>query len=189
MAIFRFRENEIENPATVDAFREIATILNDLTREIESGQFGSNHLLEGYATGRNVLRSVRWRITPGATPGTNITIITSGIAGTEFNIPGLASGTDLGKGATVGDYSLNAGGSIITVNTTETVVGIISTSFVTHDVNTSSTTGMWIPWTSIVAGKLTLGIIPRGTQARVDWTTIMDAGDRVEFHASFITST
>ena len=189
MSVFRFREADIEDPATIDAFREIATIINDLTREIESGQFGNNHLLEGYATGRNVLRSVRWRITPGATPGTNITIITGAVSGTQFNIPGLANATDLGKGATVGDYSLDAGGSIITVNTTETVVGIISTSFVIHDLNTSSTTGMWTPYTRIIADKLTLRIVPRGTQSPVDWTTVMDAGDAVDMEVGFITST
>ena len=149
---------------------------------------GGNHLLEGYATGRSIIRSVLLQITPGATPGTNISVSDIGALNRSFNTPTIVDGTNIAKSGSNGDFALDASGTIITMDVTEDVVGIISYSFRRHDINSSSTTEMYILDPIVTGGNLTIGISKRGSGAGVDWTTIMDAGDGADIFIAFVTS-
>lgn len=57
----------------------------------------ANYAIEGYSTGRNVLRSILLRIQPGSTPGMHINVsnITSTTLG--FNAPTITNGVDIDK--------------------------------------------------------------------------------------------
>ncbi|KKK89326.1 hypothetical protein LCGC14_2734220 [marine sediment metagenome] len=186
--VFRFRENEIENPAIVDAFKELSSVIRELEAEIRSTKRDPNYLLEGQSTERAVIRSVRFRITPGATPNTNIDISNQNTQGYGYNPPTLSNANDLAKSGTKGSYSLDSSGDTITVNTVEDVVGILSGSINIHDLNNSSVTEMYTAFPQIVSDKLVLKIVKRGSIAPVDWTTIIDADDRLDYQVVFLTS-
>jgi len=167
------------------------TITPSGTKIVAAGNVtvNSNFALEGYATSRNVIRCVRLKIQPGATPGTNINVTDMTSAGAEgFNGPTITDATNLAKSGTVGSFSLNAGGVALTLNITPDVVGILGVSIMSHDINTSSTSEMYVPEASIVGSNLILNITKRGAVANVDWTTVMDSGDTVEYLVSFVTS-
>ena len=150
----------------------------------------SNYALEGYPTGRNVLRSILLRVQPGATPGTNINVSDmSGVtAGLDFNVPTITDGTNIAKSGTSGSFSLNAAGTIITMNITEDVIGILGPAMRIHDINTSSQAELYLIQSRQVSNNLDLSLIRRGTSGTVDWTTVMDAGDMADIYISFITS-
>ena len=160
--------------------------------ELVTSQVAGNPLLiQGAAVGvdsNHILRSMRFRLRPGATPGTNINVgdnpTTPEIY--QYNAPVLTDATDLAASSTAGSYSLDAGNTI-TVNTAEKVVGILSASFLMHDLNSSSTSELYTPWPSIVSGALTLAIIKRGATQPVSWLTILDSGDEGQMQVCFIT--
>ncbi len=147
----------------------------------------ANHVLEGLSTGRTVLRSISLRVLPGATPGTDIDI-TLGGAGGSFNAPTINAATDLAKSGSSGSFALSAGGEIITMDITEDIVGSISATIGIHDINSSSTTELYVPSVAVSGTSLSISVFIRGTQVQSDWTTIMDAGDLVDINVAFITS-
>lgn len=150
----------------------------------------SNHAMEGYSTGRNVFRSILLRLQPGATPGTNINATDiSSVASAGFNVPTIVDGTNIAKSGTSNDFSLNAGGDVLTMDITEAIVGTAGASIKTHDLNSSSTTEVYFPDISFVSGNLALSIFKRGTITKSDLTTILDTGDLVDINISFVTST
>lgn len=148
----------------------------------------SNYALEGYSTGRNVLRAIRLAIQPGATPGTDIdvTLLTSGTFG--FNAPPITNADDLAKSGSDGSFSLNAGGTDLTLDITETVVGVLSSVVVVHDINGSSTSELYTCHASVSSGNILIGLLKRGQQSRTDLTSIMGAGDKADVFISFVTS-
>lgn len=147
----------------------------------------SNYLVEGYATGRNVIRSIRLEITPGGTPGTDISI--SDISSTiyTFNAPSITDVTNLEKNETDGQWNLNAAGEVIVLNLTENVVGILSASFAIQDLN-SSTAPTYYPSVVVLSNNLVISFSLEGTSANVDLTDILDAGDTCDLLISFVTS-
>jgi hypothetical protein len=186
---FRFRENEIESPAVVDAFKELQSIIRGLESEIRSTKRDPNFLLEGQSTERGIIRSVRFRISPGSTPGTNLTI--SDLSGSilDYNRPALIDGSNIAKSGSSGSYSLNAAGTIITIDLSEDIVGILGFSFATHDLNSGSTTEMYVPYVNRTTNLL-LSLIKRGSINFIDWlAVIVAAGDRCEMQVAFVTST
>ena len=149
----------------------------------------SNHVMEGYSTGQNVLRSVTLYFQPGATPGTNIDITSVSEGSTTFNTPTITDATDLAKSGSSGSFALDASGNLVTLDMTETVVGVLSASYWIHDINSSSTTETYFPLVTIVSGNLRISTNKRGNSSNVDWTSIMDAGDEAYIQIAFITST
>lgn len=147
----------------------------------------SNYVMEGYATGRNVLRAATFVIEPGGTPNTDIncSALSSDYG---FNTPTLTAATNLTAGTSGGVFGFAADGTNIKVEITEDIVGVISCSIVTHDINSSSQSEMYTVKVRAVSTFLYLYIIQRGTTASLDWRTVMDAGDKVEILVSFITS-
>ena len=94
----------------------------------------SDHSLKGNTANENILRTMVWNITPGATPGTDIT--TSDLSSTRgYNELTTTDATDLAKNASSGDWDLNSAGTLLSFSPTETIVGIVSNSIVLHDLN------------------------------------------------------
>jgi len=144
----------------------------------------ANYALEGYGTGRNIIRSTIFTLSPGATPGTNINISASD----AFNSPSVTNATNLAKSGTSGSFALSSDGLRITMDITAVIVGDISVSIGIHDVNSSSTSEMYFVDTSVSSGNLLFDTYKRGVQARSDLTGIMDAGDQLFFQVTYITS-
>ena len=134
-----------------------------------------------------VIRAVTLRFNPGATPGTNINIIDVGsIIG--FNRPTINNATDLVKNGTSGSFSLNADGSQVTMDITENIIGILSTSIQSHKINSSSTTEMYVSFAFFSSNNLIITLRKRGSTSNIDLTTILDAGDQCDVLISFITN-
>lgn len=144
--------------------------------------------LEGASAPRSVVRTVTFDISPGATPGTNIDVTVAVTAGRHYNLPILTDATNLAKSGTSGSYSLSSSGAVLTVDLTEVVLGILSSSITVHDINSSSTTEMWTGVAIAQSDKIDLGLVPRGSTSRIDLTGVMDAGDRVDILVCFITA-
>jgi hypothetical protein len=147
----------------------------------------SNHAVEGYSTGRNVLRSIRLRIYPGGTPNTNISVDHDTTAGRSFNTPTLTDGVDIANDSSNGSFALNDGSTRINVDVSN-AIGMISESILTHDLNSSSTSEMYFTNTVIISSDLSIAIMKRGSQSLVDWRTIIDAGDSITILISYISS-
>ena len=147
----------------------------------------SNYAVEGYSTGRNVLRSIRLNITPGSTPGTNISVDHDATAGRSFNTPSLTDGTDIANNASNGSFALNDGSTRINVDVSN-AIGMISESILIHDLNSSSTSEMYTTNTTVDSSDISIAIFKRGSQSLVDWRTILDAGDAMTVLISYVSS-
>ena len=75
-----------------------------------------NHVIEGFATSRNVIRSIRLKITPDGTPGTDISVDDISSTGYSFYAPIITDVTNLEKNETDGQWTLSADGTTITLN-------------------------------------------------------------------------
>ena len=153
---------------------------------------GNQILLRGESTteeSNHVVRAVTWIIEPGATPGTNINVSESANARDHYNIPTMTDGTNIAGSGSSGSYSLNAGGTILTVDLTERVIGVLSASIAIHDINSSSTSELYVPTvrTTSADDNLSIRLFKRGSQSESDIRTIMDAGDYVAVKVCFIT--
>ncbi len=146
-----------------------------------------NYVVEGYSTGRSVLRTILLVMGPGNTPNTNINVNETS-TNYGYNIPTVTDGASIAKSGSSGSFSLNSGGTIITMDIAENIVGLISVSVFYHDLNSSSTSEMYVPTCAISSNNLHISITKRGSQTYVDWTTILDAGDAYALLISFITS-
>lgn len=148
----------------------------------------SNYLIEG-STGRSVIRSITLRFEPGATPGTNINC-TNRTSNIIYNPPSITDTTNLGKSGSDGSFALSADGSVITLNISENVIGILNSSIVFHDLNGSSTTAgdIYYPAGAITAGNIDIFMRKAGSSNQ-DWTSILQAGDTADITMCFITST
>lgn len=151
-----------------------------------------SYFLEGYTTGRSILRKIALTITPGATPGTNISVINTTSTGFSYNQPSITAATDLAKGGSSGSFSLDAGGGNLTLNITPSVMAILAVHCSMHDLNNSSTTAgdIWFPQVSLTGGdNIVIKLNKAGSQSASDLTTILQAGDAVVVEIAFITST
>ncbi len=139
-----------------------------------------------------IIRSIILRLVPGSTPGTEITASNVGTDGNNiYNPPSISTGTDLtAGGGAAGSFSLSANGKDLTMDITEEIVGILSSGFINHDINSSSTTEMYMAFLTIVSGNLVVQIRKRGvTSTAVDLRTILASGDTADLLLSFVTST
>ena len=137
-----------------------------------------------------VFRGTSFALEPGATPGTNINI-TQQSSNFGHNIPTITNATDLAKSGSSGSFALNAGGTEITMDITEAVVGVISASVIVHDLNASSTTAgdIWVPFVQASSNNLLINLKQVGGDATEDLTTILQAGDKCTIMICYITST
>ncbi len=177
----------------VDANKDIDLGTGDLDANI--GVFGGtlttngNYVMEGYATGRNVIRTIILRMQPGSIPTTNINVSSvSGVGFGTFNIPSITNGTNIVEGGSSNSFALGDTGREITLDITEVVVGLIGASIRVHDVDGSSTTIVYFPNVSISSGNLVIGLYIMGSSNRVDWRTILLTGDVNDIYISFVTS-
>ena len=136
----------------------------------------SNYAVEGYSTGRNVIRSIRLNITPGSTPNTNISVDHDTTAGRSFNTPTLTDGTNISNNSSNGSFALNDGSTRINVDVNN-AIGMLAESICVHDLNSSSTSEIYFTNTTVDSNDLSIAIFKRGSQSLVDWRTILDAGD------------
>ena len=155
----------------------------------------SNHAVEGYATGRNVIRSIRLDISPGDTPNTNINVDHDATAGRSFNTPSLTDGTNIANNASSGSFALNDGSTRINIDVNN-AIGILSDSVVVHDLNSSGTGGggsyvageIYFSNTVISSNDLSIALMKAGSQSLVDWRTVLDAGDSMTILITYMAS-
>jgi len=149
----------------------------------------SNHAVEGYATGRNVIRSIRLNISPGDTPNTNISVDHDTTAGRSFNTPSLTDGTNIANNASSGSFALNDGSTRINIDVNN-AIGMLADSVLVHDLNSSSTSAGEIYFTNTVisSNDLSVSIFKTGSDALVDWRTILDAGDSMTILITYMAS-
>ncbi len=146
------------------------------------------HMVEGESGQRCVLRAVKLRIEPGATPGANVNVTDLSSATIGFNGPVLTNATNLAKNGSSGSFSMSGTGKTIVMDLTEDIIGTLSGSINTHDLNSSSMTELYSVNLLISESNLNITMFQRGTQIEVDWTTILGAGDRGDILIAFITS-
>ena len=178
----------------VDANKDIDLDTGDLDANI--GVFdgtlttNSNYVMEGHATGRNVDRSIVLRIQPGATPNTDINITDkSDINMRGFNYPSITDVTNLTATETDGQWTLSADGTLITLNLTESVIGITNSSFEGAFVINSASADLYLSLVESSTGSLDIYIYKQSETGLTNWLSIMDASDRVDLRISFKTST
>ena len=147
-----------------------------------------NFLIEGYSTGKSVIRSTRFNIKPGATPGTDLDVTTNDAGGRSYNSPSITNAVDLAASGSSGSWSLDSTGKILTLNITENIIGTLAVSIIIHDLNSSSTTEIYFIDTNVTSSNLNFSLRKRGTTGVSDLRTILDAGDRVDIMVSYITS-
>ena len=148
----------------------------------------NNFVVEG-STARSVLRSVFLNITPGATPNTNINCSAfTTVAYGSYNSPTSTNATNLAKSGTSGSWSLDASGTVLSLNFTESVIGIMGLSFEWAKWNTAEAVPYYIQ-AVIATGNIDFYITKVGSTTALDWTAVMDANDNMAFLFSCITST
>jgi hypothetical protein len=127
------------------------------------------------------------RLQPGATAGTNIncTDLDKGNWGQEA----VTDTTNLAKSGTGGSFSLNAGGTILTLSIAKEVSGVSGYGIGIHDINSSSTSEVYFLYVTVSAGNLAISMFKRGSGSEIDLTTIMDAGDLCDFWVQYVTAT
>ncbi len=127
---------------------------------------------------------------PGATPGTNINCTDTSDASTAnaWNFLAITDTTNLAKSGSGGSFALSADGKLITLSLPKEVVGILGYGIRLHDLNSSSTTEMYLPACRMTSGDIGITITLRPWTA-VDFTTILDAGDTLELWVSYVTAT
>ena len=150
----------------------------------------SNYVMEGYATGRNVFRSIVLQIQPGGTPNTDINVTdASDQIGLGWNYPSITDVTNLEASETDGQWTLSADGIDLTLNLTETVLGRISTAFESaHHINNSSDE-LYKPRVSVSSGNLLVRVYKHASDTGSSLLALMDAGDDVRLRIVFATST
>ena len=148
----------------------------------------SNYVMEGYATGRSVERTTYLRIYPGGTPNTDLSVDVNNAA-FDYNTPSVTDVTDLIATETDGQWTLSADGKDLTLNLTETVVGIFGSSLLRADFNTHATTA-WYALAALNAGNIQFNVFQSGSVSKISWLTILDTGDfGSEIIVNYVTST
>ena len=147
----------------------------------------SQQSIKAYVDSHQIIRTISLKIEPGVTPGTNINITNDG-APSGYNLPSITNATNLAKSGTSGSFALNANGTEITMDLTENITGVLSITVTGHDINTSSTTELYVPHINTLSNNMIIKLSKRGSVASIDWTTIIDAGDRCDVLIGFVTS-
>ncbi len=147
----------------------------------------TRHLIQGYTTGKSIIRCVRIRVQPGATPGTNLNITDVTSSNRGYNSVGLDTATNLAASGSSGDFDLGVGGKPITM-TEGTVIGIAAAHWAIHNINNSSTSEIYVLDAFVTSGNLDINVVKRGSNSSVSWLSIMDAGDLADIYIIYVTS-
>ena len=181
-----------------------AVALYDQTSISETTWYDKANGNDGAVTGASVLnrpsvtplsclRSARIKIEPGTTPGTNIKLTDVSTVNNSFNSPALIDAVDIVKGdtpaSTSTSFGLSAGGTGIKIDLGYTPAGVLPHAIIIHDMNSSTATEIYFVDVAISSGLLELTPRISGSVTAIDWTTIMDLGDRMDILLSFITAT
>ncbi len=199
--------NTIDGDIVVDNFSATlvgAVALYDQTSISETYWYDKANGNDGAVTGASVLnppsvtplaclRSARIKIEPGATPGTNIKLTDVSTVNNSFNSPALIDAAAIVKGdtpaSTSTSFGLSAGGTGIKIDLGYTPAGVLPHAIIIHDMNSSTATEIYFVDVAISSGLLELTPRISGSVTAIDWTTIMDLGDRMDILLSFITAT
>ncbi len=146
------------------------------------------HMVEGEPGDRCILRSVKLRLQPGTTAGTNINVKHQNPSTDGFNPPTITDATDLTKSGTSGSFSLNSDGKTLTINLAEDVVGLLAAGLQFHDLNNGSMTEMYLPNVYRTGKDIKISLVQRAQQSAVDLTSVLQTNDLVDVLISFITS-
>ena len=173
---------------------EPAKLYNGLLAYADGTNFnpGLDRGLYAYLNGKwqiatPVIRSIRLRLQPGATPNTNINVSDRSATAGTYNPPTITNAVNMAKSASSGSFSLNSSGTFITFDVTETILGIIGSNISIHDVNSSSTSEVYFAQLLLSGGNIRIFVNLRGSSSDVDWTTILDVGDIFDLTISFVT--
>jgi len=150
-------------------------------------EWATNYPLEGYATGKNIFRTVAFNIAAGGTPGTNINITATSI----FNGPSITNATNLAKNGSSGSFALTTDGTAITLDITENVIAVLGTYVQTHDIKNSSTTAgdIFYPRGTASSNNILIKVTQTGTNSDSDILAVVSsAGDALLIVMTFITS-
>jgi len=149
----------------------------------------SNIKIEGGIT-KAILRSVVIRITPGATPNTNINIVAQSEEYGTWNAPTITDATNLGKDATVGSWYLSVDGIYFNLSVTQPIIACLGATIRVAKWNTAEGVPYYI-MNYATGGVLRFYIRKVGVESTsngADWTTILDANDDIWVQFLFITS-
>ena len=178
-----------------------AVALYDQTSISETYWYDKANGNDGAVTGASVLNppsvtplsclhSLVLDIRPGGAPATNLTIANFS-SGRAFNYPALTTATNMtNDGGAFGSFTLTATGTKITIDVGKTVVGILGSSWVTLNINNSSTTDLYFANCIITSGNIELRLTERANSSSLtNWLTVMQAGDAVFPNITYVTAT
>lgn len=140
-----------------------------------------------FSISAGVQRSMNIEIRDGGTPGTNLQCAES--TQRNFNAPSSTNATTLAKSGTEGSWSLSADGTVITLDLTEDVIGILNVGVMYNDLaDGAGNTYMVIA--EVSGNNILFTLTVAGSTSNIDWTTVTaTASDAILFNISFITST
>ncbi len=152
----------------------------------------SNYVMEGYATGRNVMRVTYIKIEAGGTPGTNLTVSDISTTNNTYNsVSTLTTSTNITSGGGAGGGSFSFINADLTMNLTETVIGPGAISPIAIDVENSDATALYTFDFSLSSGNMKLTPYKNGSNTvAANWVNVLTtAGDKVHLKIVYWTST
>ena len=154
------------------------------------GQVEASNIVEGSPTGgTQIMRSIRLNISPGDSPGTNITVDHDVTAGRSFNTPSLTDGANITNNTSNGSFALNNGSTRINVDLGN-AIGVLSECVLVHDLNGSSTSAgeIYFSNSTVSSNDLSIALFKSGNQSLVDWRTVLAAGDSITIQIAYMSS-
>ena len=128
-------------------------------------------------------------VEPGGTAGTNIDVTDNSSTDGTWNPVSTSNAVNMtNDGGAFGSWTLTVSGQVLTL-ALGNIVGFLSASIGTHDINSSSASDIYTISASVSGGNLLLRIKLVGSTSAVDWRTVMDAGDLAAVFVSYVTAT
>ncbi|KKN76989.1 hypothetical protein LCGC14_0364810 [marine sediment metagenome] len=162
---------------------DLTAVLGNFTGNVESN---SLNVIEGYGSGRLILRKSQIEISPGDTPNTNINVNVNNAA-RDFNQPTMTDATNLIATGSSGSFSLNAGNTL-TLDISENIITVLGWFFYVQDMNSSGTITYYVD-AQISGANIILIPYITGNSTGQSWLDIIDAGDTAAFVILYLTST
>jgi hypothetical protein len=127
------------------------------------------------------------RLEPGGTPGTNINCTDRDSI--NWGQEAVTDATNLAKSGSSGSFALDAAGDTLTLTLNKSVVGIMGYGIRKQDVNNSSTSELYTLSATVTSEAIEMGFFKRGSGTFADLTSILQAGDQLDFWVSYVTAT
>ena len=135
---------------------------------------------------KHITRSLSLRFEAGAVPNTNIDASNVNQATVGYNGAEITDGADIAKSGSDGSFALDASGEVITLDISENIIGFLGSSISALALNSGAST--YVIAATINSNNLEFRVRIVGTVANVDWTTILDAGEQIDFVAEIKTA-